>query len=150
MADGIETGFKWRGDEFIKRVKSGATKNLTAAGTILLRAVKADLGKSGGYARIAKSERKSTSKDDMFTRHGTTPSSPGEAPHYRTRAIKQGMFKKLAKSGLSIRVGTKAPEGPLEEFGTRKQPARPYLRSNLNKNKSALASALGQPINTGT
>jgi HK97 gp10 family phage protein len=136
--------FKWRGEEFKALVKSGLTKNLTAAGTLLMRDVKKALNKSGRTVTITKTKTGKIRK--KLGKRGSAPSKPGEPPRKQTGTLRNHVFKRLIKGGKVMRVGTRAPHGGLLEFGTKNMAPRPYLRSTLAKDQSEISRILTRPI----
>jgi HK97 gp10 family phage protein len=140
----MASDFTWRGEEFKNLVRSGLTKNLTAAGTLLMRDVKTALNKSGRTVTFTKTKTGKVRK--KLGKRGSDPSKPGEPPRKQTGALRNKVFKKLRQGGKVIRVGTRAPHGGLLEFGTKNMAPRPYLRSTLAEDEGEIARILTRPI----
>jgi HK97 gp10 family phage protein len=136
--------WKWFGEDLKALVKSGATKNLTAAGEFLKREMKKALNKSGRTVTITKTKSGKIRK--KLGKRGSAPSKPGEPPRKQTGTLRNRVFKKLRNGGATVRVGTTAPHGGLLEFGTKNMAPRPYIRSTFAENQAEVQRILTRPI----
>ena len=69
-------------------------------------------------------------------------SRPGEAPHRQSGRLRDSIFVRLGKDGLSAEVGTDLPYGRDLEFGTRRMAARPWLQPAVEAAKPRILARL--------
>jgi len=110
---------KWHGDRLKKEVRSKCEKNMDKACRFLESEIKKDLS-------------------------GKSPSSPGEPPGVVTGELRRSMTYEIEKTsqGITGRVGTNKEYAIPLEFGTSRMAARPFVRSNFEKNKKEIAKIL--------
>lgn len=142
----LKNNVQWYGTEFIGQMKRGLTKNLTAAGTLLLKDVRAALNVDG--RTVTETTTASGKTRRKYGKRGSSPSQPGEPPHKQSGRLRRDTFKQLKPKKMVMRVGTRAPHGGMLEFGTRKMAPRPYLRSTYAKDQAKIAQILTTPIQT--
>src|SRR4051812_33768153 len=122
-------------DKTVERIRSGVTKNITAAGRAYMAELKQVLSVPGRTTTYRTTKSGKTVK--LRGAKGSSPSAPGEAPHKQTGKLVRSMRGKLVRSATAYRVTLKGAVS--REYGTKKMAERPSLRPTLAKMKSSLA-----------
>lgn len=82
---------------------------------------------------------------EMIGKPGTARRSlPGEPPRVDTGRLRDSLFVRLRKGGLSAEVGTDLEYGRDLEFGTRRVAARPWLQPAFEASKARIAARLAE------
>ena len=134
----MASGVIWHGKAVKFRIKTGMTRNLTAAAIFVVRKVKESLSTAG--APIGKRR----GAGGKYIKMKRAPSPPGEPPYRVTGTLTRSITHEVDKD--TARVGTNLKYGKFLETGTSKMAARPYLRPAVNKNKRAIKKILNRKI----
>lgn len=138
---------KFYDKEFMRRMRAGETKNLSAAGRMLKGKLKIALSIPSQQITTVTSKSGKTRK--VYGAKGVNRSKPGDPPHRDTGFLRAHTFSKLKKGGKAVKVGTRAPHATLLEYGTKAMAARPGIRITRDQNRSEIGRILVTPIATG-
>lgn len=113
---------KWNGAEFTSQLAKSNAQRLTRACIYLANKVKENISEPSN--------------------HGDTPSAPGEPPHKDTGRLRSSISYEVDAQEMKGRVGTNVTYGKFLELGTESLAARPFLRSTLAEETSAIQDIL--------
>ncbi len=122
-------------DSFVKEMEAELGKRLEKAAIHLTNKIKLKLNVSQPY-HISKGKAGKHYK-------GLDPSQPGQPPKKITGHLQRSITYEMAADKQSAKVGTNLLYGAVLELGGSKVAPRPYLRSTLIEEASAIEKILG-------
>ena len=132
----------WKPGQFLNLLDNEVSKNLTRAGLLMVRDIKAhfDTAVKRNQGRNSKGQFKKAGTGTVQGR-----SAPGEIPYVETASLKRSVTRE--RSMGQERVGTNLPYGRYLETGTINMAARPWLRPALIRNRRKIAKIISRGFN---
>ncbi len=130
---------QWDGDKVRAQIHAEMARRVRACCILVSNEAKKLVSVAGtGVGR-----HKSSGK--FKTLYGANPSATGEPPHKQTGRLRGSITHEVLPN-LVGRVGTNLLYGRIQELGSRKQKARPWLRPALRNCMEKIKAILGAPM----
>lgn len=118
-----------------RAARSELRKAMRKAGAVVAKEAKVLLDEKVHTGRVYEVEVKG-----RVRKH--TASAPGEPPAKLLGLLRRSVKIIASRSGLSVRVSSADPKAHIQEYGSEKQAARPFLRPALARKKDEVLKLL--------
>lgn len=139
----MATQLEWYGPQALAWIKGEIGRRLSVACLLVANRAK-QLVSGEGAAKGVPGRREGGKFLRAKLRYGATPSAPGEPPNVQTGRGRGSIAWEV--DALRGRVGTNVDYMRMQELGTRRMAARPWLRRALAECQAAIAAILSAPM----